>query len=76
MSPFEPKTNPTTGSRTLSVSIVFPIPTSISAIEPSMPTFQPLDLRNWSSDACVRNAITIDFACAPAWKPIDPDVVR
>ncbi len=68
--------NPTTGSLMLSLSMVLPAPTSIRATEPSTPTFQPLDFRNLSSASRVRKAMTIDLACAPSWKPIEPPVVR
>src|SRR5690606_19419197 len=74
--PFEPNTKPTTGSFTFCESIDLPAPISISATDPSTPTFQPELLRNLSSAALVMKTITMDLACAPSCSPNDPAEVR
>jgi DNA topoisomerase-1 len=48
------------------LSIALPAPISISATEPSTPTFQPSLARNFSRDSCVMKAMTMDLACAPS----------
>ena len=59
----------------LLVSIDPPTPTVTMATDPSTPTFQPFERRNWSSASGVMNMMITERACTPSWKPNEAPTV-
>ena len=75
ISPLLSRMKPTTGLVTFSVSNEPPAPTVIKATEPSITTYQPSMRWKPASASGVMNMMTTDFACAPSWKPTEPEIV-